>query len=120
MKRVIRIIFLLVLICRGLPLPDLPEVSQCGGQNGECTFNGINLQFDYDCVLFGGSCQKVHLCKNVNQDDLSNNANCSAYPVEKINRGKFICFKNDLPIQPCIEKELCNTIFEYKTYKECR
>ena len=124
MKRVIRIIFLLVLlvlICRGLPLPGSSEVPPCGEQNGECTFNGIYLQDDYDCVLFGGSCQSVHLCISVNQDDLSKNANCSAYPVKKINRGKFICFKNDQPIiQPCIEKELCNTISEYKTYKECR
>ena len=115
MKRLIRIIFLLVLI-------QYIIAESCEKKGGVCV--GEYLDPKYLCVESGDTCEKKLLCESVGKEG-SDPIDCSNYPVKTENKKTHTCSANPSTEEensPCKEiLKLCSEMTEKDvTDEECR
>ena len=103
MKRLIRIIFLLVLI-------QYIIAEYCQKKDGACVGEGLDPK--YLCVESGNTCEKKLLCESVVKEG-SETIDCSNYPVQTANKETHTCLANpstEADSTPCKEIEFCSKI----------
>ena len=107
MKRLIRIIFLLVLI-------QYIITKTCQVEENKC--NGEAMDENHLCVESGGVCKKMPICDKASETE----TDCKLYPVQEEEPKTHGCFTKEGETTSCEIKDLCETKTEVKDDAECR
>ena len=112
MKKLVRIIFLLLLIHYAF--------GQCSGDENSC---GGTPPENHVCIFKSNECTAVQICSTVKDEDKKelNDEKCKEYAISAETKENYVCVSNEEG-SACEEKAICSKMAEEKdvTDEKCR